>query len=80
MKIFREFAKMNLWVRMGREPTDEESSQDLEKWCKKEFYSGIDWLSDSLKEFVPKFSAENRKKRAQIAASKRWSKKVEKTS
>jgi len=75
MKIFREFAKVNLWARLGRQPSEEEFHREFEEWCKKQFYSGIDWLSDSLKEFVPKYSAENRKKRAQIAAAKRWSEK-----
>src|SRR5579859_2924206 len=80
MKIFREYAKMNLWTRTGREPSAEEASSDFEEWCKKEFYSGFDWLADNLKEFVPRYSAENRKKRAKIAASRRWSKKNEKIS
>ena len=80
MKIFREWARVNLWVKLGRQPTDEEFHTDLEQWCQKQFNNimQIDILAMHLMEFVPRFSAENRKKRAQIAAQKRWSKKNKK--
>ena len=76
MKIFQEWSRVNLWAKLGRQPTDEEFHTDFELWCQKPFNNPayIDMVVMNLKEFAPKFSAENRKKRAQIAATKRWSK------
>jgi|ERR1035437_2594185 hypothetical protein len=77
MKIFREWARSNLSVKLGRLPSDEESQADFELWCKKQFNSMF-FLNDIaafLRAFVPHFSAANRKRRAHLAATKRWSKK-----
>lgn len=77
MKIFREWARGNLWMRLGRQPSEEEFDIEFDGWCKKQFSNlmFVDMLASNLKEFVPRFTAENRKRRAQNAAAKRWSKK-----
>jgi hypothetical protein len=80
MKIFREWARVNLAVKLGRKPSEEEFDADLDLWCKKQFNSAVEvlFLSDFIKDFVPRFSAQNRIDRAKKAAAKRWTKKSEK--
>jgi hypothetical protein len=76
MKIFREWARSNLRVKLWREPSDDEFHADFELWCRKPFTNlmHIDMAASQLKAFAPLFSAQNRKKRAQVAAAKTWSK------
>jgi hypothetical protein len=77
MQIFREWARSNLTVKLWRQPTDEEFQADFELWCKKQFKEMlfVNDIAAFLKAFVPHFSAANRKRRAQMAATKRWSNK-----
>jgi hypothetical protein len=51
MKIFREWARINLALRLWRKPTDEEFHAELDLWCRKQFSSAmeVDSLSDFLR-------------------------------
>jgi hypothetical protein len=76
MEIFREWAKSNLAVKLWRRPTLKEIDKDFGLWCRHQWKS-LEHVHDTaelIKEFAPQFSALKRKKRAQIAAAKSWSK------
>lgn len=77
MKIFREWARSNLTTKLWREPTDEEFKIEFNLWCKKPFTEmfHIQDVAGFLREFVPRFAAANRKKRAKTAAIAKWKKK-----
>jgi hypothetical protein len=76
MKIFREWARSNLAVKLWRRPTDEEAQADFELWCKYQWKDihGVHDTAQLLKNFLPNFSAYNRKKRAVSGAAARWQK------
>ena len=81
MKIFREWRRVNLRATFKREPTDLEVVEEI-KLFRLPNFDGANcpfgfW--DSLVDFVPLYHKENRRKKAQIAAAKRWSKKSEKS-
>jgi hypothetical protein len=79
-KFFRAWRLVILRANHKREPTDLEIEADLALFREPNFdaanYQFGFW--DSLKDFVPVYQKENRRKKAQIAAAKRWSKKSEK--
>jgi hypothetical protein len=82
MKIFREWRREYLKANLKREPTDQEVEDEI-KLFRDPSFDGANcpfgfW--DSLADFVPNFHRDNRRKRAQIAAAARWSKKSEKSS
>ncbi len=77
MKIFREWRRTVLRARLKREPTDDEVEGEI-KLCRLPGFDAANcpfgfW--DALKDFVPVFHKENRRKKAQTAAAKRWSQK-----
>ena len=81
-RIFKEWSKANLAMKLWKRPTDEEAQAEYELWCNKKF-SNMEHIIDTanfVKDFAPKFSANNRMERAQKAAKIRWSKKTKKSS
>ena len=82
MKIFREWRRVNLRAILKLEPTDQEVDAEIKffRECKFDTSNYVFGFWDSLTDFVPVYHKENRRKKAQIAAAKRWSKKSEKTS
>jgi hypothetical protein len=82
MKCFREWRRVYLSTKFKREPTDQEVEDEI-KLFRDPSFDGANcrfgfW--DSLADFVPDFHRDNRRKRAQIAAAARWSKKIKKSS
>ena len=77
MKIFRVWARSNLTTKLWRAPTEEEFQIEFDLWCNKPFQemSWVENVAGFLKNFVPHFTAANRKKRAQTAANAKWKKK-----
>jgi hypothetical protein len=76
MRIFRAWARSNLTTKLWRVPTEEEFQVEFDLWCKKPF-TEMFWVQDVaafIKNFVPHFTAANRKKRAQTAANAKWKK------
>jgi hypothetical protein len=82
MKIFREWRRVNLRAKFKREPTDQEVEEEIKSIRERKFGPSnyVFGFGDSLMDFVPVFHKENRRKKAQTAANKRWSKKSEKKS
>ena len=82
MKIFREWRRVNLRAKFKREPTDQELEEEIKLIREQKFGPGnyTFGYADSLSDFVPEFHKQNRIKRAQNAATERWSKKVDKKS
>lgn len=82
MKIFREWRREYLKANLKREPTDLEVVEEIKLFRLPNFDGANCPLCfwDSLADFVPLYHKENRRKKAQIAAIKRWSKKIEKCS
>jgi len=82
MRIFREWARVNLATKLWKQPTEEEFDAEWNLWCSKPFDRSeqLDSISGFLKNFIPQFAAVNRKKRAKTAADKRWAKKNTKPS
>jgi hypothetical protein len=81
MKIFREWRRNILTANLKRPPTDQELETEIALIRETKFERGnriYDWAY-CLKDFVPVIAAENRRKRAQVAAAKRWAKKSEKS-
>jgi hypothetical protein len=80
MKIFREWRRLNLRAKFKREPTDQEVEEEIKLIRERKFDPSnyVFGFGDSLMDYVPEFHKQNRIKRAQIAAAKRWSKKSEK--
>lgn len=76
MKIFREWRRTVLRATLKREPTDREMEAQIKLFRKPEFDAANCRFGfwDELKDFVPAFHKENRTRKAQLAASKRWSK------
>lgn len=79
MKIFREWRRTILRAELKREPTDEDMEAQIKLFREPNFDAANcrPGFWDMLKDFVPVFHKENRRKKAQIAASTRWSKKSE---
>jgi hypothetical protein len=80
MKIFREWRRMNLALDLKRPPTDHELESDIAQIRETKFENGnriYEW-GYALNDFVPIFAQENRRKKAQAAAAKRWSTKNKK--
>src|SRR5262249_24398885 len=72
MKIFREWRRFSLRVQFKREPTDQEIEDDIKLIRETKFKEGDrihDWAF-CLKDFLPVFHKENRRIRAQTAATK----------
>jgi DNA-directed RNA polymerase specialized sigma subunit len=82
MKIFREWRRTELRAELKREPTDQEVAAEIQLIRDRKFHTAnqIFHFSESIKDFVPGFEKENRRKKAQIAAKAKWSKKSEKSS
>ena len=80
MKIFREWRRNNLTAVLKRPPTDQELVGEIALIRETKFEQGnrIHEWAYCLKDFLPVFHKENRRKKAQTAATKRWSKKSEK--
>lgn len=80
MKIFREWRRTILRAELKREPTDQEIEAQIKLFREPDFDAANtpDGFWDCLHDFVRVFHQENRRKKAQIAAVKRWSKKSEK--
>jgi len=76
MKIFREWRRLNLRAKFNREPTDQEIEEEIKMFRERKFDPSnyVFGFWDSLTDFVPVYHKENRRKRAQFAADKRWSK------
>jgi hypothetical protein len=77
MKIFREWRRNFLTTSLKRPPTGQELESEIALIRGIKFDEGNrihDWAY-SLKDFLPDLAKANRRKRAQIAAEKRWSKK-----
>jgi hypothetical protein len=80
-KIFRAWRRTCLKANLKREPTEHETEADARLFREPEFDAANCRFGfwDLLKDFVPVYQKENRRKKAQIAAAKRWSKKSEKS-
>src|SRR5690348_6944779 len=75
MKIFREWRRAGLRIKLQKEPTDLEV-EGVIKWFRE--HNALDYgfgLADSLHDFVLVYHQENRRKKAQLAAKARWSNK-----
>ena len=81
MKIFREFIRYDLRRKIRQEPTDSEVEDQLRRWQNAEIH-GFDLpFIDNLRfDFLPVYRKENRSRRAQTAANKRWENKKKKIS
>jgi hypothetical protein len=79
-KIFHAWRLAILRANLKREPTDLEIETQLALFREPDFDAANCPFGfwDLLKDFVPVYQKENRRKKAQIAAAKRWSKKSEK--
>jgi hypothetical protein len=82
MKIFREWRRTELRAELKREPTDQEVAAEIQLIRDWKFHNPNQMfrLTEALRDFVPEFEKENRRKKAQIAANAKWSKKSEKSS
>ena len=76
MKIFREWRRAILRAVLKREPTDQETETQIKLFRGPDFDAANCPFGfwEMMKDFVPDFHKENRRKKAQIAAEKRWSK------
>ena len=76
MKIFREWRRTILRAELKREPTDQETEAQIKLFREPDFDAADCAFGfwDLLNDYVPIFHAENRRKRARIAADIRWSK------
>src|SRR5260370_37781670 len=75
MKIFREFIRRNEWVRLGRQPTDNEFEWAWASVGDQFSEVGAALYIGELRIFAPKLGIERRRIRAQKAAAKRWERK-----
>jgi hypothetical protein len=76
MKIFREWRRLNLRATLKHEPTDQEVEEEIKLVRERKFGPAnyVFGYGDSLRDFVPIFHKENRRKKAQSAAVISWSK------
>lgn len=80
-KFYRMLVRDSLCGRNGRWPTEQEIEEEIIKMRSKQHEEiHVFNLRIIFREHLRTFEAENRKKRAQLAAAKRWAKKSEKTS
>jgi len=75
-KIFRAWRVLSLGANLKREPTEEEIEAQMKLFQGPDFDAANlhPFFWDSLKDFVPVYEKENRRKKAQSAAVIRWSK------
>jgi hypothetical protein len=75
-KIFREWRRKILAAEFKREPTDQEVDAEIKGFHEGKYSAAFIrfGFADSLKDFVPAFHQENRRKKARLAASARWAK------
>jgi hypothetical protein len=78
MKIFREWRRVYLRAKLKQEPTEPEVEAEIRLIQEQDALTYPFGFADLLSDFVPVYHQENRRKKAQIAAAKRWSKKNEK--
>ena len=74
MKIFREWRREYLRTQLKREPTEQEVVDEIKLAQERDAFSYPSGFADSLWDFVPDYHQNNRRTRAQQAASARWNK------
>jgi hypothetical protein len=83
MNICRAWRRWYLIFLIKRKPTEQEVDEDIKNFQQLEFCLSnqeMKWIDSLRHDFLPLYRRENRIKRAQVAATKRWSKKNSKTS
>lgn len=82
MKIFREWSKVNLRLKLGIEPSEKQAEEEFSLWCKKPFDRSMDlsFIAGAILDFAPRLAEWNRKVRSRKAHDKRWGKKSAKSS
>lgn len=77
MKIYREFVRGSLLGERGRMPTDDEVVACIEVIRKDGFQSmnHVELVAEFMLNWLPRYEAHNRRKRAKAGAAGRWPKK-----